>query len=76
MSCAACAAAAANGYSRSYRRAAALVGRRAALVVDGAELCAELGAERCVILPPGGDLDGKLPMRLERFVREVMEPLS
>lgn len=41
-----------------------------------AELCAELGAERCVILPPGGDLDGKLPMRLERFVREVMEPLS
>ncbi len=41
-----------------------------------AELCAELGAERVVILPPGGDLDGKLPERLERFVREVMEPLS
>ena len=41
-----------------------------------AELCAELGAERCVILPPGGDLDGKLPMRLERFAKEVMEPLS
>ena len=43
---------------------------------EPAELCAELGAERCVILPPGGDLDGKLPMRLERFVREVMEPLA
>ena len=41
-----------------------------------AELCAELGAERCVILPPGGDLDGKLPGRLERFAREVIEPLS
>lgn len=41
-----------------------------------AELCAELGAERCVILPPGGDLDGKLPDRLERFAREVIEPLS
>lgn len=41
-----------------------------------AELCAELGAERCVILPPGGDLDGKLPERLERFAREVIEPLS
>jgi probable F420-dependent oxidoreductase len=41
-----------------------------------AELCAELGAERCVILPPGGDLDGKLPERLERFAREVIENLS
>jgi probable F420-dependent oxidoreductase len=41
-----------------------------------AELCAELGAERCVILPPGGDLDGKLPVRLERFAREVIEKLS
>lgn len=41
-----------------------------------AELCAELGAERCVILPPGGDLDGRLPDRLERFRREVMEPLG
>jgi probable F420-dependent oxidoreductase len=41
-----------------------------------AELCAELGAARCVILPPGGDLDGKLPGRLERFAREVIEPLS
>ncbi len=41
-----------------------------------AELCAELGAERCVILPPGGDLDGKLPARLERFAREVIEKLS
>jgi len=41
-----------------------------------AELCAELGAERCVILPPGGDLDGGLPQRLERFAREVIEPLS
>jgi hypothetical protein len=41
-----------------------------------ADLCAELGADRCVILPPGGDLDGKLPMRLERFAKEVIEPLS
>jgi probable F420-dependent oxidoreductase len=41
-----------------------------------AELCAELGADRVVILPPGGDLDGKLPERLERFSREVIEPLS
>jgi len=41
-----------------------------------AELCAELGADRVVILPPGGDLDDKLPARLERFAREVIEPLS
>jgi alkanesulfonate monooxygenase SsuD/methylene tetrahydromethanopterin reductase-like flavin-dependent oxidoreductase (luciferase family) len=43
---------------------------------EPADLCAELGADRCVILPPGGDLDGKLPTRLERFAREVIEPLS
>ena len=43
---------------------------------EPAELCLKLGAERCVILPPGGDLDGKLPTRLERFAREVIEPLS
>ena len=43
---------------------------------EPAELCMKLGAGRCVILPPGGDLDGRLPIRLERFAREVIEPLS
>ena len=41
-----------------------------------AEFCAELGAERIVVLPPKGRLDGSLPDELARFREEVMVPLS
>lgn len=43
---------------------------------ETAELCAELGAERVVVLPPKGELDGALPDELERFREQVIEPLS
>ncbi|MEZ4282964.1 MAG: LLM class F420-dependent oxidoreductase [Myxococcota bacterium] len=41
-----------------------------------AELCARLGAERVVVLPPKGELDGALPDELARFKETVLDPLS
>lgn len=43
---------------------------------DTAEFCAELGAERVVVLPPKGELDGALPDELARFREQVIVPLS
>jgi probable F420-dependent oxidoreductase len=43
---------------------------------ETAEFCAELGAERVVVLPPKGELDGALPDELARFREQVIEPLS
>jgi probable F420-dependent oxidoreductase len=43
---------------------------------ETAERCAQLGAERVVVLPPKGELDGALPDQLLRFKRTVMDPLS
>jgi probable F420-dependent oxidoreductase len=40
--------------------------------LETAELCAELGAERVVVLPPRGELDGALPDELARFRDQVM----
>ena len=39
---------------------------------ETAAFCAELGAERVVILPPKGELDGALPDELARFREEVI----
>lgn len=44
--------------------------------VSTAEICAELGAERIVVLPPKGRLDGSLPDELARFREQVMVPLA
>lgn len=41
-----------------------------------AELCAGLGAERVVVLPPKGELDGALPDALARFKETVIDPFS
>ncbi|MBK7948117.1 MAG: TIGR03619 family F420-dependent LLM class oxidoreductase [Deltaproteobacteria bacterium] len=38
-----------------------------------AELCARLGAERVVVLPPKGELDGALPDELARFKATVID---
>jgi probable F420-dependent oxidoreductase len=43
---------------------------------ETAERCAELGAERVVILPPKGEIDGALPDELHRFKEEVIDPMS
>ncbi len=43
---------------------------------ETAERCARLGAERVVVLPPKGELDGALPDQLLRFKRTVLDPLS
>jgi probable F420-dependent oxidoreductase len=43
---------------------------------DTAERCQELGAERVVVLPPKGELDGALADELARFREQVIEPLS
>ena len=40
--------------------------------LETAELCAELGAERVVVLPPRGELDGALPDELASFRDRVM----
>ncbi|MFO0690670.1 MAG: LLM class F420-dependent oxidoreductase [Myxococcota bacterium] len=40
---------------------------------ETAELCARLGAERVVVLPPKGELDGALPDELARFKRTVID---
>lgn len=40
---------------------------------ETAELCARLGAERVVVLPPKGELDGALPDELLRFKRTVID---
>jgi probable F420-dependent oxidoreductase len=40
--------------------------------LETAELCAELGAERVVVLPPKGEIDGALPDELARFRDQVM----
>ena len=37
---------------------------------ETAEFCRELGAERVVVLPPKGTLDGSLPDELARFREE------
>jgi len=44
--------------------------------VETAELCARLGAERVVVLPPKGELDGALPEELQRFKERVIDPMS
>lgn len=44
--------------------------------LETAELCAELGAERVIILPPKGELDGALPDELERFRDQVIAKLG
>ncbi len=41
-----------------------------------AELCASLGAERVVVLPPKGDLEGALPDELERFRDQVISQFA
>lgn len=38
-----------------------------------AELCARLGADRVVVLPPKGELDGALPDELARFKETVID---
>jgi probable F420-dependent oxidoreductase len=43
---------------------------------ETAERCAELGAERVVVLPPKGELDGALPDELERFRDQVIAKLG
>ncbi len=43
---------------------------------ETAERCRELGADRVVVLPPEGTLDGSLPDELARFREEVLVPLS
>lgn len=43
---------------------------------ETAEHCASLGAERVVVLPPRGELDGALPDELARFREEVMLPMG
>jgi len=40
---------------------------------ETAELCAKLGAERVVVLPPRGELDGGLPDELIRFKETVID---
>jgi len=44
--------------------------------LETAEFCAELGAERVVVLPPKGELDGALPDELERFRDQVIAKLG
>jgi len=44
--------------------------------LETAELCASLGAERVVVLPPKGELDGALPDELERFRDQVITKLG
>jgi len=44
--------------------------------LETAEFCAELGAERVVVLPPKGELDGALPDELERFRDQVISKLG
>ena len=41
-----------------------------------AELCARLGAERVVVLPPKGELDGALPDELARFKETVIDSFA
>lgn len=40
---------------------------------ETAALCARLGAERVVVLPPKGELDGALPDELARFKQTVID---
>ena len=44
--------------------------------LETAESCAELGAERVVVLPPKGELDGALPDELARFRDQVIAKLG
>jgi probable F420-dependent oxidoreductase len=44
--------------------------------LETAEFCASLGAERVVVLPPKGDLDGALPDELERFRDQVISQFA
>jgi len=41
-----------------------------------AEFCAGLGAERVVVLPPKGELDGALPEELARFKETVIDQFA
>lgn len=41
-----------------------------------AEHCKKLGADRVVVLPPKGELDGALPDELARFQEQVIGPLG
>ena len=43
---------------------------------ETAEFCRELGADRVVVLPPQGTLEGSLPDELARFREEVLIPLG
>ena len=43
---------------------------------ETAEFCRELGADRVVVLPPKGTLEGSLPDELARFREEVLVPLG
>jgi len=43
---------------------------------ETAERCRSLCAERVVVLPPKGELDGALPDELARFKETVIDPLS
>jgi dihydrodipicolinate synthase/N-acetylneuraminate lyase len=44
--------------------------------LETAEFCAELGAERVVVLPPKGKLSEGLPDELERFRDQVISKLG
>lgn len=44
--------------------------------LETAERCAELGADRVVVLPPKGELDGALPDELARFRDQVISKLG
>jgi probable F420-dependent oxidoreductase len=43
---------------------------------ETAETCARLGAERVVVLPPKGELDGALPDELSRFKETVIDQFA
>ncbi len=44
--------------------------------LETAEFCAELGADRVVVLPPKGDLEAALPEELARFRDQVIAKLG
>ena len=44
--------------------------------LETAEFCQELGADRVVVLPPKGELDGALPDELARFRDQVIAKLG
>ncbi len=48
----------------------------AATAFQTAASCAELGADRVVVLPPRGSLDGELPNELQRFKETVIDQFA